>query len=289
MNAAAKEEGYAVANMIADKCVDFQVRLSDAETDAITLSSADTAHLLNQLGREIYCIISTTQMQFKSTLSICLIEFEDWWKVIGVQELRKTIEQCVTYFVYPTIHLVIHVSKSIWRMRSADDVTTDIREQLSIGNVKVAYRCTNEVNYSCLMLKYNNGCTSLDYIKETLSHLALQGWYDIDFTKVFNLLYATNEWWSTCRACLLHLQHCQNEQFSCPVSQQIHHFSEAHVHKVYRSKKLTSLRDTSEDCGIPNVWQLFFAQLEGDFGHKVCWVVLGYDQNALKDSIFNNL
>jgi hypothetical protein len=37
------------------------------------------------------------------------------------------------------------------------------------------------------MLKYNDRCTSLDYFEETLLYRALQGWYDIDAVKIFNL------------------------------------------------------------------------------------------------------
>jgi hypothetical protein len=44
------------------------------------------------------------------------------------------------------------------------------------------------------MLKYNDPCTSLNYLKEKLSYLALQGWYDIYSTNVFNLLSAANIW-----------------------------------------------------------------------------------------------
>jgi len=55
------------------------------------------------------------------------------------------------------------------------------------------------------------------------------------------------------------------------------------------SIKLTSLRDASEDSGIPNFGQLFRAQIEEDCGPKVCGLMLGYDQNALFDSIFIKL
>ena len=47
------------------------------------------------------------------------------------------------------------------------------------------------------MLKHNDRCTGLDYLEETLSYLALQGWYNIDLAKVFNLLSATDKQRST--------------------------------------------------------------------------------------------
>jgi len=58
---------------------------------------------------------------------------------------------------------------------------------------------------------------------------------------------------------------------------------------VCRSIKLTSLRDASEDFGIPNVGQLFRAQIDEDWGHEVSGLMPGYDQNVLIDSIFINL
>jgi uncharacterized protein YutD len=67
-------------------------------------------------------------------------------------------------------------------MGSGDNITTDSAQWLHIGNVKDAYQSTNIVNYIQQMLKHN------DCMEETLSYLALQGWYNIDSVKVFNLL-----------------------------------------------------------------------------------------------------
>jgi hypothetical protein len=58
---------------------------------------------------------------------------------------------------------------------------------------------------------------------------------------------------------------------------------------VYRSIKLTSLREASEDFGIPNCGQLFRVQIAEDWGHKVSGLVLRCDQNVLLDSIISNL
>jgi len=119
--------------------VEFQVPLSNAETEATTWSVADIDHIVSQLEREIYCITSNEQMRFKQELSIRLIQFEAWWQAISVQELWKTIEQRVIHFGYPKMHLLSHISESIWRMASGDNFTTDISELLHIGNVKEAY------------------------------------------------------------------------------------------------------------------------------------------------------
>jgi len=136
------------------------------------------------------------------------------------------------------------------------------------------------------MLKHNDRSTALDYMEETPSYLALQGWYTIDAAKVFNLISAAKQRQNTRRAHLLRLQHREDEPFFRPVSPQVQHVRETDVRRVCRSIKLTSLRDTSEDFGIPNFGQLFRSQIEEDWGHEVCGLVLGYDQNVLLDSIF---
>jgi len=65
-------------------------------------------------------------------------------------------------------------------MGSSDNFTTDISDRLYMANVKEVYRSSNKYNYIQQMLKHNDRCTCLDYIEETLSYLALQGWYNID-------------------------------------------------------------------------------------------------------------
>jgi len=198
-------------------------------------------------------------------------------QAIGVQELRKSIGQRVINCGYPKMHLVSLISESIRQMGSLDNFTTDISEQLHIGNVKEAYRSTNTVNYIQQMVKHNDRCTSLDYMKETLSYVALQCWYNIDSAKVFNQLSAADKRQNTHSAHLLRLHHAQKEPFFRPVSQQVHHLSETHVLGVCRSIKLTSLRDASVDFGIPNFGQLFRTQIEDDWGHEVSGLVLRYD------------
>jgi len=193
MKTTAEEEAYRAVNMTANKSVQFQVCQSDAEIEATTGSIADTNRVVNQLEREIYGITSNDQMQSTKEFSIRLVKFEAWWQAIGVQELRKPIKQRAIHFGYTTMHLVSHISESIRRMGSGDNFTTDISEWLHIGNVKEAYRSTNKVNYIQQMLKHNDWCTVLDYMEETLSYLALQGWYDIDSAKVFNLLSAADK------------------------------------------------------------------------------------------------
>jgi len=221
--------------------------------------------------------------------SIRLIKFEAWWETIGIQALRKSIEQRVIHFGYPKMHLVSHISESIRLMGSGDNFTTDISERLHIATVKEAYRSTNKVNYIRQMLKHNARCTSLDYMEETLSYLALQGWYDIDSAKVFNLLSGTNKRRSKCRAHLVHLQTIEDEPIIRPILQQLYHLRETHVRRVCKSIKLTSLWDASEDFRISNFGQPFRAQIEEDWGHEVSGLVLGYNQNVLLDSIFIKL
>jgi len=277
MKTAAEEEAYGAVNMTANKSVQFQVCLSDADIEATTGSIADMDCFVNQLEREIYGITSKDQLLLTKEFTIRLVEFETWWQAIGVPELRKMIKQRVIHFGYPKQHLLSHISESICRMGSGDNFTTDISERLHIGNVKKAYRSTNKVNYIEQMLKHNDRYTDLDYMVETLSYLALQDWYDIDSADVFNLLSAADEWWNMRWAHHLRLHHYQNEPFFRTISQQVHHLRETHVHGVCRRITLSSLRNASVDFGIPNFGQLFRTQIDDDWGHEVSGLVLRYD------------
>ena len=241
--------------MTADNRLQFPIRISDAATQAMTSSLADTERVTIQLEREIYGITLNVQRGFEKESSIRMIEFEVWCETIGIQELRETIEQRIIHFGYPTMHLPSQISESIRRMGSGDNFTADISERLHITNVKEAYRSSNNVNYIRQMLKLNDRCTGLDYMKETLSYLALEGWYDVDSATVYNLLSATDTRRSTRRAHLLCLQTIRDEPFIHPLSQQVDHLRETHVRGVCRRIKLTSLRDASEDFGIPNFGQ----------------------------------
>jgi len=69
----------------------------------------------------------------------------------------------------------------------------------------------------------------------------------------------------------------------------VYDLRETHIRGVFRSIKLTSLRDASEDFGIPNFRQLFCEQIHEYWGHEVCGLMLRYDQNVLIDTIFFNL
>jgi len=139
MKTAAEDEAYGAANMTADKRLSFQICLSDAEMEATTWTLADTARVTNQLESEIYGITSNEQNRLKKEFPIDMIEFESWWETIGIQALRKTIEQHMIHFGYPQMHHVSHISESIWRIGSGDNFTTDISERLHIAKVKEAY------------------------------------------------------------------------------------------------------------------------------------------------------
>jgi len=136
------------------------------------------------------------------------------------------------------------------------------------------------------MLKHNDRSAALDYMEETLSYLALQGSYDIDSAKVFNQQSAGNKWRNTRRAHLVCLEHCQDEPFFRPMSPREHHLRETHIRRVCQSIQLTSLRDASEDFGIPNFGQLFCSQIEEDWGYQISGLVIRYDQNVLLNSMF---
>jgi len=133
--------------MTANKRLQFQIRLSDAKTEAMTWTLADTERVTNQLERECYGITSNEQQRFKKEFSIRLMKFEAWWETIGIEALRKTIEQRIIHFRYANMHLVSHISESIRRMGSGDCFTTDISDRLHIANLKEAYQSSNKVNY----------------------------------------------------------------------------------------------------------------------------------------------
>jgi len=147
MKAAAEDEAYGAASMTADKQLQFQIPLSDAGTEATTWILADTERVTNQVEREINGITSNNQKRFKKGFSIRLIEFGDWWEIISIRALRKSIERRVIHFRHPKMHRVSPISESIRRMGSGDNFTTDISERLHITNVKEAFQSTNKVKY----------------------------------------------------------------------------------------------------------------------------------------------
>jgi len=151
--------------MNANKQLQFQIRLADAETEATTWSLADTECVTTQLEREIYGITSNEQKWFKEELSIHLIEFEAWRETIGIQVLRKITKQYVIHFTYPMMHHASHISESVQGMGSAYNFTTDISERLHISNVRQGYRSSYEVNNIRQMLMHNDRCTGLDYVE----------------------------------------------------------------------------------------------------------------------------
>jgi len=112
MKTAAEDEAYGVANMTANKRLQCQIRLPNADTQATTWSLADTERVTIQLETEIVGITLNEQKRFKKVFSFRMIEFKAWWETINVQSLRKTIEQCVIHFGYPKMHLVSHISGS---------------------------------------------------------------------------------------------------------------------------------------------------------------------------------
>jgi hypothetical protein len=111
--------------------------------------------------------------------SIGLIKFEAWQETISIQVLQKTIEQCVIHFSSPKMHCVSRISESIRRMGSSSNFTIHISKRQHITNVKKVHRSKNKVNYIRQILKHNDRCTSLNYMEETISNLALEGGYHI--------------------------------------------------------------------------------------------------------------
>jgi len=77
--------------MTSDNIVDFQVRLSDAETKAWTWSIADTDYILKQLEWDIPGITSNKQLQNKKEFTICLIEIKLEGRHLAFRSSRKPL------------------------------------------------------------------------------------------------------------------------------------------------------------------------------------------------------
>jgi hypothetical protein len=119
--------------------VDFQICLSNAETEATTWSNTEIDHVMSQQQRVIYDIILNEQMQRKKNLPIWLVKLQAWWQAIGSQELRKPIIPSVIHFGYSMFHLASHVSHFIWRIGSGEIFTLDVSDLLHISDVKQRY------------------------------------------------------------------------------------------------------------------------------------------------------
>jgi hypothetical protein len=117
-------------------------------------------------------------------------------------------------------------------MGSGDNVNTDISERIHTANVKEEYRCSNKVNYTRQMLLNNDWCTGLLYMEETVTYLALEGWYNMDSANGFNLLSATDTRGSIRRAHCLHLQSLQDDPNICLIFQQVYDLRERHISKL---------------------------------------------------------
>jgi len=187
------------------------------------------------------------------------------------------------------MHLVSHMLESVCQKGSGESFMTDISEQQHIANVIQAYQSSNNLDYIRQMLKHCLRCTGLDHTEEELSYLALHGWYDGDSAKMFIIPSATDARRSTCRAHLLRLQTIHDEPIICPISQLVYDLRETHGCGVCRGITIASLRDASDDFGIPNFGDLLRAQIEDDWRHEVSGLMLRYYQNVLIDCIFIEL
>jgi len=87
---AAGDEAYWAAVITSNMQLQLQIHLSDGQTEATTWSFADTQRIADKLEKEIYGSTSNEQKWCKEELSIRLIEFKDWWEIMGIQALRTT-------------------------------------------------------------------------------------------------------------------------------------------------------------------------------------------------------
>jgi hypothetical protein len=67
-------------------------------------------------------------MRYPKKLSIHLFQFEAWCTAIAIRELRKTLKQHWMHVRYPMMHIVSHISESIWQMNVGDNFTTEVSD-----------------------------------------------------------------------------------------------------------------------------------------------------------------
>lgn len=106
------------------------------------------------------------------------------------------------------MHIVCHISESIWQMSSVNNCTTDVSEWVHITNVNEAYQTSNKVKYIQNMAKHDDQCTGRYYMETMLLSLMLQGWYDTNSAKDINLLSTTDGLQNICSAHLFCFEHC---------------------------------------------------------------------------------
>jgi len=72
---------------------------------------------------------------------------EEGWSRAQMKVEKEKLETAIYHFQFPKMHMLGHVSNSIRRMASRDNLSTDISEFLHIENVKEAYSASNRVQY----------------------------------------------------------------------------------------------------------------------------------------------
>jgi hypothetical protein len=122
------------------------------------------------------------------------------------------------------------MKKSAFQQQKMSKSTkSEVNELLTRETNQLQEQKIDKVNYIQQMLTHNEQYTSTNNIEETLSHLALQGWYDIDSTIIVNQLSATFKLGNTHTAHPFRIQHCQEEQFFRAIAQQVHRLRETQV------------------------------------------------------------
>jgi len=175
MDSAIADEVYWMANMVPNKHVEYQIHLSNAETEATSWSITDMHYITEYLVRERSSITSNIPKQFKNEWSIFSIQIEASRKCIIIYMLWEAVYPQAIYFSYPMTHLVNNISDSIMWMGTGDNCIPDISKQLYISNVKEVYWSSNIVNSLLHILKINNQYTCLDCLGKTQSYIVHHG------------------------------------------------------------------------------------------------------------------
>lgn len=149
--------------------MEYQVQLSNIETEAMAWGMADHNVFTDQLEGEIYHNTSNEQMQLYKVLILLLVKWELFWEVVGIQEFQEIIQHYVIYSGYSMLTHVIHVSDSNRHLGASDSITWDISKLRKIRFVNDIYRSSTVVSYIHQMCTHHVRSTSLDLMSEKQS------------------------------------------------------------------------------------------------------------------------
>jgi len=139
------------------------------------------------------------------------------------------------------------------------------------------------------MVKYHDQYTSLGYLEELLTYLALHGWCDISVAIRFNLVSTTDKQRNTHTVYYVYRQNWQDDSFILLILQQVHNLRETYVGSMCSSIEQTFLKDVLVDFKMVYCRKLFSVQIWDSWWQKVTGLVFSYNQTVLIDCRFITL